>query len=149
MGTLDALVGRRVYLDANAFIYVQEHHPTFGPALEAIFAHIDARSLEAVTSELTLAECLVKPIAERDAALVELYHRTLRSSSSLAVVPIYRHILVKGAELRASYPIRLPDAIHVATAITTGCTSLLTNDSKLQSLHELRVIVLSQTLDRS
>lgn len=65
MGALSELVGSRVYLDANAFIYVQERHPTFGPAIEAICAQIDAQSVEGVTSELSLAECLVKPIGER------------------------------------------------------------------------------------
>jgi predicted nucleic acid-binding protein len=34
--------------------------------------------------------------------------------------------------LRAQLKLRLPDAIHVATAVATGCSILLSNDRRLK-----------------
>ncbi|WP_363269246.1 PIN domain-containing protein [Okeania sp. SIO2B3] len=39
--------------------------------------------------------------------------------------------------------LRLPDAIHGATAILNGCETFLTNDKRLESLSGINVIILS------
>lgn len=60
--TLAAIpAGSRVYIDTNIWIYSLEGFAPLAPALTALFERIDAGDLAAVTSELTLAEVLVKP----------------------------------------------------------------------------------------
>jgi predicted nucleic acid-binding protein len=56
---------------------------------------------------------------------------------------VTRAILRGAAQLRASTNVRLPDAIHLATANAAGCDSFLTNDQQLQSRTTLRVVVIS------
>ncbi len=64
----------------------------------------------------------------------------------LEVVPINRTILIESARLRSTTNLRLPDAIHVATAILSGCETFLTNDKRLEALSDLDVVVLSSLL---
>jgi predicted nucleic acid-binding protein len=88
---------RRIYLDTNVFIYALEHSK-FNAVLSELFTAIDGYEIEAVTSELTLAETLVKPIEHRNAALQSLFESRLETAGGLLVVPIDRSILVRAAE---------------------------------------------------
>ncbi|MDM8559818.1 hypothetical protein QUF82_13370 [Thiotrichales bacterium HSG14] len=54
------IFGRRIYLDANIFIYLLEGYPAFIPVLTELFSLIDSGKLQAVTSELTLAETIAR-----------------------------------------------------------------------------------------
>jgi predicted nucleic acid-binding protein len=68
MGILDAIQGNRVYLDTNIWIYASEGYPPFIYNLSQLFQSIDQGNLNAVTSELSLAEALVKPFQNQDLA---------------------------------------------------------------------------------
>lgn len=62
MGLMDVLVGDRIYLDTNIIIYALEGYSEYISSLEQLFTAIDEGKMGAVTSELTLAESLVKPM---------------------------------------------------------------------------------------
>jgi predicted nucleic acid-binding protein len=147
MGIIDRIEGNRVYLDANIFIYAQEQLEPYAALLGDLFERIESGDLHSITSELTLGECLVKPIADGDTDLVNIYQETFISDETLTVVPITRSLIVRAAELRATRPLRLPDALHASTAIEGHCTTLLTNDAKFRSLTELKVVVLSEAIN--
>lgn len=70
--------GSRIYLDTNVWIYAPEGFPPFTSALTALFARIDNGELVGVTSELTLAGALVKPVGLHQVHLERLYIDTLR-----------------------------------------------------------------------
>ncbi|MBX3307083.1 MAG: PIN domain-containing protein, partial [Nitrospira sp.] len=84
----------RVYLDTNIFIYALEGYPAFRPALTTLFESLDRRELTAVTSELTLAEALVKPLLDRHAERQAAYLQLLQPTVSLQVVPVSREVLI-------------------------------------------------------
>ncbi|HPO12257.1 MAG TPA: PIN domain-containing protein [Candidatus Hydrogenedentes bacterium] len=67
-------------------------------------------------------------------------------SAALEVVPISDNILEIAAELRATTRLKLPDAIHMATAIVTNCTSFLTNDRSIISPTPCKVVLLSELI---
>jgi predicted nucleic acid-binding protein len=48
----------------------------------------------------------------------------------------------RAAELRASYGMRLPDALQIAAALGERCDAFLTNDRRLARVTEIRVLVL-------
>ena len=56
MGRVSAELGRRVYLDANIFIYAVEGFAAHAASIQALLAAMDAGEVVAVTSELTVAE---------------------------------------------------------------------------------------------
>lgn len=147
MGIINVIEGGRVYLDANIFIYALEGYPEFAAELAEIFAMIDNGGLQAVTSELTLAETLVKPIMDGNAALEQTYKEIIQSGGGLGVEPINRNILIEAAHLRAkNVQLRLPDAIHAVTATASGCRTFLTNDRRLKTVTGLEVVVLSEVV---
>jgi predicted nucleic acid-binding protein len=73
------------------------------------------------------------------------YIQRLTTGRTLNVLPVTRDVLMKAAQLRAANPsLKLPDAIHAATALQHGCTTFVTNDSRFTALAELPVLLLSQ-----
>lgn len=60
----------------------------------------------------------------------------------LQVVPLDQRVAEEAAQLRAIQDLRTPDAIQVATAVRTGASHFLTNDSALGRLSGISVLVL-------
>ena len=83
------------------------------------------------TSEITLSEVLVGPLRRADHDLLERYRLLFRHAEIIQLVPVTRAILERAAELRAVSAMRLPDAIHVATALATGCQIVLSQDKRV------------------
>ena len=99
-----------------------------------------------MTSELTVAEVLVKPKRDGNAKLEEAYRRFLLPTKSLRNSPVSREILEAAAGIRATSALKLPDAIHWATAMIKHCDSFLTNDDGFKSAAGVRVVMLSDLL---
>ncbi len=89
MVILNAIRGERVYLDTNIFIYALEGYPEFVDELNEFFESIDAGNLRAFTSELTLAEVLVRPLMDGNLEIQTIYQQALQSSDALEVVPAH------------------------------------------------------------
>jgi len=126
-------LGPRIYVDANIVVYSVEGFAAYETLIKALLRALDNQEVAVVTSELTLAEVLVKPKQDKNAALQEAYLRFLEPSAVLELVPVTQPVLVASAEIRATSHLKLPDAIHVATAQQAGCDTFLTNDRSLQS----------------
>lgn len=121
-----------VYLDANILIYAMETDGDEGLLARRWLLQVDRGRLRAVTSELTMVEVLPQPIALGNIALVQGYRRFFKGSANFSVVPVARAILEAATDLRAKLGSETPDAIHVATALSAGCRSFLTNDGRLR-----------------
>ena len=85
------------------------------------------------------AECLIKPIADKNADAVEAYLLFVNGRRNLPVVPINRNILTVAARLRTALGVRLPDAIHVATADAAKCGVFLINDCRMRLPKEMKL----------
>lgn len=133
MAGVAGLLGKAVYLDTNVFVYAAEGFARYKAFIEGLFREIDAGHVDAVTSELTLAELLVKPLEIGRQDIADLYAELIQSSDQLIVIPIDRSILMAAARYRAQLKIKLPDAIHVATAVAAGCERFLSNDRNIKT----------------
>ncbi|WP_022721559.1 PIN domain-containing protein [Rhodopseudomonas sp. B29] len=127
-----------VYLDTNLFINAVEGTVEAGaPARRLIaFLRADGRRL-AVTSEITFAEVLA-PAKRPDALTLEIKRRVyldlLLWSKVVGLVPVSREILIDTADLRLVAPLKLPDAIHLKSAIAAGCEFFVTSDEDFNRL---------------
>jgi predicted nucleic acid-binding protein len=92
--------------------------------------------------DLARAKCLVGPFKSGDAGL-EARYRAFFSDPDVAVLGMTVPVYERAARLRAVYPFKLPDALHLATAIEHGCGVFLTNDAKLARCTEIPVEVLT------
>jgi predicted nucleic acid-binding protein len=66
------------------------------------------------------------------------------SGPNLEVIPIGRDILLAASRVRAEFRMKLPDAIHVATAMSVGCSTLLTNDRRMKMPADLTLKLWSE-----
>jgi predicted nucleic acid-binding protein len=138
MGLLMAAIDR-IYLDTNVFITAFEARDKSGELLLQLFLQQReaSRSLF-VTSQLSLSELLVRPYRSLDRELIDKYETVLAKSAWLDLAAVQMLILRHAAALRARYPaLKLPDAIHLATAIGSGCTHILTADEGIKGDYRL------------
>lgn len=126
-----AFTGDTVYLDTNILILAIEQGNAWSHSLKDLFECIDENAVHAFTSEVTIAEVLVKPMGAGATDLIEKYEQLLSGGSVVNVVPIDRAILVSAAALQGRLKIKLMDAVHVATAIASACNFFLTCDVQL------------------
>jgi len=133
MGTVSDRLGTRIYLDANIIIYAVEGFIDYANNIQALLMAMDNAEMVAVTSELTLAETLVKPLKDGKTKIQQAYRDFLQTTAVFEVIPISREILESAASLRATTLFKLPDAIHYATAQQQSCDTFLTNDLRLKT----------------
>jgi predicted nucleic acid-binding protein len=139
---MDDLGRGPVALDTVVFIYLIEQHPRFSRAARQIFERIDAGKLQAVTSVLTLLEVLVVPYRAGRASLVERYEAFLTNSRGLRLVNPDLAQLKIAAQLRARFSMKTPDALQVAAALASRCSSFVTNDRRIPTIPGLRTLLL-------
>jgi predicted nucleic acid-binding protein len=108
-----------------------------------LFEEADDGKRELVTSALTLLEVLVVPYRAGNTQLAERYELLLTRSRGIRMTELSRDQLRAAAQLRAATGVKTPDALHLVSALTTGCKTFLTNDRRLPRVPGLRVIQLS------
>jgi len=144
MEWLRALSGSVIGLDTAPLIYLIEENPTYSRLSALSFESVDRGELRVFTSVMTLAEVLVRPMREGDHDLTDQYRKILLRAKNIVTLPVSEAIAERAAELRARHGLRMPDAIQLATAMSSGATSFLTNDTRLPSLSALKMLVLNQ-----
>ena len=129
---------QRIYLDSNIFIRAFESSPDdeIGQHLVGMLGLTQlGQPPRFVTSQVTLAEVLVQPIRIEDDYKRQLYVRLLSTSTPwLQVCSVSRSVLIRAAEIRAASKLKLPDAIHAASAMLSDCSHLLTGDTDFTPL---------------
>lgn len=133
-----------VGLDTSVFIYYVQGHSTFGSPAKEIIHQLAAGNMQTVTSVLTITELLAYRGRGRmrPKNLKKLRKRTLEKFleyPNVSVVDVSTTIAVEAGRIRQEHGIRLPDAVHLATAITAGAESFITNDKRLKRCKEITV----------
>ena len=133
-------------VDTAIFIYFIEEDPRFLPHILPLFAEADEGKRDLVTSALTLLEVLVVPHRAGNTQLAKRYELLLTRSRGIRMTELSRDQLRAAAQLRAATGVKTPDALHLVSALTTGCRTFLTNDRRLPKVPGLRVLQLSSYL---
>lgn len=133
----------RIYLDTNILIsaFGGDAEPDIAlQLLEIIEAILPGKYPPCVTSELTLAEMLVRPLRVGAEEQVRSFDNVLTTSAWLEVEPVTRSVIWGAASLRARHStLKLPDALHVATAIYKRCSHFLTADLGIKASYSVVV----------
>lgn len=132
MGLVETLTGKRIYLDSNIFIYALEDLPPFAEHIHPLFEACQFGSIRPVTSALTVAEVLVKPLRDGHEQKAREFRDFLCDAGVLSLADVTIALLETAARVRAQHGISLPDTVHVATALTAKCEIFLTNDKRLK-----------------
>ncbi len=142
------LKNQQVYVDTNIIIYLIEGLSEYEKPLGEIRELLETSQLHPITSELSLAECLVQPFKTNATEAVSLYRTFLEDSGCFDLLQIHKEVLVQAAYITAETKMKLPDAIHVATAITTNCNLFLTNDKNIRTPRNMEIVLLSDYLGK-
>jgi predicted nucleic acid-binding protein len=133
-----------LFLDTAPVIYYVEKNPQYFATVGFVFDQIDSGSMTAVTSPVTLAECLIVPYRLGIANLQQDFLDLIVYGNNTVFISIDRDIGRRAAELRARYNITLPDALQIASALAAGSNAFLTNDATLKRVTEVNVLVLDE-----
>jgi len=146
VGLIEDLKPGPVALDTQVFIYFIEEDKRYLPLVKSLFEAIDQGSLPASTSGLTLMEVLVVPYRTGNISLADRYEALLTRSRGLRFIDVDRSLLKAAVQLRAALKLKLPDAIQVAVAMMSNCSSFLTNDRRIPAIPGLKIFQLKNYL---
>jgi predicted nucleic acid-binding protein len=128
-----------IYIDSNVFVYAVEGvHDTATPSKQLIASLRERRGLMR-TSEITLAEVLApsgRPGAWSLNAKRNPYLDLFVWSGVVALIPITRSILIDTADLRTGKKLKLPDAIHLVSAMAANCNFFVSGDADFGEMPE-------------
>ncbi|MGP8245834.1 MAG: type II toxin-antitoxin system VapC family toxin [Bryobacteraceae bacterium] len=144
MEWIEALRGSTVGVDTGPLIYYIEEEPAFLTRIKLFFEAAERGEFRIVTSFVTLIEVLIHPLREGRPELADEYRDILLHSAALTAVPLDEGVAESAAQLRARHNLRTPDAIQLATAISSGASWFLTNDAGLADLPEISVLLLKR-----
>ncbi len=144
MGLAAQLEGKRVYFDANIFIYLVEGFTAYAQEIVDIRTALRSGACEAITSELTLFEVLVAPFKASDTKRLAVYRALIENSGAFELEPTTRSVYIRAGLYRATIGLKTADAIHVASAVEARCTAFLTNDASLRTPGDMQRILFSQ-----
>ena len=134
------LHGKSVYFDANIFISLLEHHSDLGEVCLSIVQSAVDKELDGYSGDLVLAELLVKPLKDNNARAVKAVKDLFLKETRIELLPHKRSTFETAALLRANYKIKLPNALHIATAIENHIEVFLTNDREIPSIPEITLL---------
>lgn len=140
----------RVYLDTNVFIRAFESPDEEAEPLRELFDVLRLNRKLSVTSELTLAE-VIAPVARKGALEPHIRRRIYLNlivwAGFIDLLPVSRSIWLETADLRkvASHKLKLPDAVHVVTAVQAGCTFFMSGDKGIELPAQMQRILPDQS----
>ena len=108
----EALEGvTHLFLDTAPVIYFVEQNPRYINLTERIFSFIDNGQVTAVTSPITLSECLVFPYRSNISELQANFFDLIVHGLHIQFVSIDQDIARQAAKLRAVHNLALADAL--------------------------------------
>jgi predicted nucleic acid-binding protein len=135
-----------VVLDTMFFVYLFEDVPRYADLCEYLIKEAETGLFSAVITPITAAELLVKPLSQGREDTADRYRNTLRSYRNIRPVEITLETACLAAGLRAQYHLPLPDVMQAAIALQSTHPVMITNDSALRKIKEVRVLQLDEML---
>jgi predicted nucleic acid-binding protein len=120
----------RIFFDTNLFIYLLEDSGARGAKVSGILERISSRRDELLTSTLTLAEVLVKPLSLGDIVWADRYEKLL-NTPGVSLLSFDRASARIYAQLRQDKTLKPPDAVQLSCAANAKCDLFITNDERL------------------
>lgn len=130
----------KIGLDVNIILYYLHQDKSFGK--QSLRLLTTTKNKTKVISTLVYTEAFVYVFAEDNQILMKEQLKALESIPRLQIIAPSRQICLTASQLRAAYRLKTPDAIHIATAIDSGCDVFITNDDHLKKVAEIKILTL-------
>ena len=130
--SLDALIGKRVYIDANVFIFFLDGTPRLREPAAAVLAAARAGAFQAFTGHAAVAEVMVGPYRLGDPMVIRGARDFFRQPRFVTLVDHPPETFDDAAMLRGTLDMPFIDALHLATAAAHGCDVVITHDARMK-----------------
>nr|MBF0222377.1 PIN domain-containing protein [Desulfobulbaceae bacterium] len=132
--------GSLVTVDSAPIIYFLEGHSTYSQHFMPLFEQIDSGRLLAIISPVTVAEVVAGPLGHNNELLADRYYQALTSGPNWSIQDLTAEISFMAARIRIRYRLKLPDAIQLATAVSSGSSALITHDRDFRNVNEMLIL---------
>ncbi|HET7931748.1 MAG TPA: PIN domain-containing protein [Rhodanobacteraceae bacterium] len=129
--------GALVLVDNAPIIYVLEGHARLAARFAPLFERHARGEIALAVTTVTVAEVLTGPLAAGEEALARRYRVALESWQ---VIDFDSDIAELAARLRATYRLKLPDAIQLASALSIHADALVTHDRDFKRVRGMRIL---------
>lgn len=123
-----------VFLDACCMIYAVESTLEPGEAVRAAVLELP-ESAQLATTELVRFECLIQPLRLQNSALLREFGEVF---DNCVFLQLGRREYDAAADLRSRHGLSSLDALHLAAAVSHGCTEFWTNDDDILALGKIQ-----------
>ena len=130
-----------VYCDSMIFIYYLDLAGPFQVRAAKRLATVQSAGDQIAFSDLTRLECRVTPIRLGDTLTLSKFDAFF-ALPDVRWVPITTAVFDRAKQMRATYELKTPAAIHQAAPGAHWCDVFLTNDTRLSGCPEITVEVL-------
>jgi predicted nucleic acid-binding protein len=141
--SLEDLHGRRVYVDANVFIYFLAGSPAWGGVSGSIFEAAREGRITSITGDAAVAEVMAGLYRVGDQMMIRSAREFFAQPQFVDVVGHPASVWDDTAMLRGEMGMPMIDALHVATAARSRCEVVVTNDERMKPALGVDVVPLS------
>lgn len=135
-------MGQKIGIDTPILIYLLERNRQHIGQARAVMLAVQSGKYQAVFSSIGLVEILTGPKRQGHYEIAARYRETITHFPNLTIGGINEAIVEIASDLRATYGISTPDAIHIATAIDANAQKFITNDKALRKIKEISIELL-------
>jgi predicted nucleic acid-binding protein len=128
----------KTYIDSPVFVYAALEPGKTGAKARRFIAEIEQGTITGSTSALTFDEAFWKIKKKRDKKTAIDVTGRLLTIPFLEFVDVNVNILWKALEIIKGYGLDPRDAIHAATAISTGREIIISEDKDFDRIKELK-----------
>ena len=139
------IAGRRIYLDANVFIYFLDGENRFIPVASFVLQAARNEIFTAVTGDAAVSEVMVGAYRSGDQSIISRFRNFFALSGLIETVEHDSACFDAAARLRGTTSMPLIDALHVATASQAGCDGLIIGDQRMQTALGVSIINLGDS----
>jgi predicted nucleic acid-binding protein len=133
---------QKLAFDTSPIIYFSERNPNYYSLMLAIMQLVNRGDFTGCGASILLTEILTHPIKTGNLALAQQYENILSNSQHFTLEPVTNDVARYAANLRVSYNLRTPDALHIASAIKANANYFLTNDITLKRITQIKILAL-------
>ncbi|OGC51636.1 hypothetical protein A2982_02030 [candidate division WWE3 bacterium RIFCSPLOWO2_01_FULL_39_13] len=137
---------KKIYIDTALYIYILNQDNGFSYVSSKIFNYCEENKITINASTIILTELLQHSKIQSDSSKKTNIKRIFLSTPNLQIIGVDITIAEYSAILAATYNLRVPDSVHLATAILSECEAFVTNDKKLKRVKEIDCILMDKFL---
>lgn len=130
------------YLDSNVFIYPILYGDKKANSCKEILLKVAKNEMKACTSILSWDEVVfvVKKFRGKEIAAIE--GSKLLRMPNLIFLKVDEPIIFKAQEIVSKYHLNPRDAIHAASAISSNCNEIISDDSNFDIIPEIKRVII-------